>query len=104
MTQQALTQLRKHNVSDQTKPRLEYFFHTDAGDKASALSDILLQKGYSANHGLAAGYKKLYVVTGWTDLMLMNELTIVEWTRHMCQIGYKHDCKFASWETNPDQK
>ena len=104
MAPQTLAQLRQYDVSEQTELKLEYFFYTDTADKAAALAGVLSQKGYTAEHGLSAGDKKLFIVTGWTMPILMNEPTVVEWIRQMCRIGFKHDCEFDGWGTNPEQK
>ena len=103
MVPQTLSQLRQHNVSEQTELKLEYFFYTDTDDKAAALASVLSKKGYTAEHGPSAGDKKLFILTGWTGPMLMNEATVVEWTRQMCRIGFEHDCEFDGWGTNPEQ-
>ena len=103
MTPQTLAQLRQYDVSDQTELKLEYFFYTDTAAKAAALAGVLSQKGYTAEHGPSAGDSKLFIITGWTKPMLMNEPTVVEWTRQMCRIGFEHDSEFDGWGTNPDQ-
>ena len=103
MSPQTLTQLRQYDVTEQTNLKLEYFFYTDTGDKASALAAVLTQKGYTAEHGPSAGGDKTFVVTGWTAPMTMDESTVVEWTRQMCQTGFDHDSDFDGWGTNPKQ-
>ena len=103
MAPQTLAQLRQYDVSEQTELKLEYFFYTDTAAKAAALAGVLSQKGYTVEHGPSAGDKKLFIVTGWTRPMLMNEPTVVEWTRQMCRIGFEHDSEFDGWGTNPEQ-
>lgn len=103
MSPETLTQLRKYEVTDQTKLKLEYFFYTDTPEKGSVLAGVLIRKGYTAEHGPSAGDKKSFIVTGWTTPMQMDESTVVGWTRQMCQLGFDNDCDFDGWGTNPKQ-
>ena len=104
MSPQTLQQLRSYGVTDASELRLEYFFYTDTAAKASALAEVLAKKGYKSGHGESAGDDKMFVVTGWTSPMLMNEKTVVKWTREMCRLGFEHDCEFDGWGTNPTQE
>ena len=103
MSPQTLKQLRQYDVTEQTQLKLEFFFYTDTADKAAAFARVLAQKGYTADHGPSAGGGKTFVINGWTTPMTMNEPTVVEWTRQMCQAGFDHDCDFDGWGTNPKQ-
>jgi len=100
---QTLKELRKHDVTEQTQLKLEYFFYTDTAEKAAAFADALLEKGYTAEHGPSAAGDKTFLITGWTTPMTMDGLTVVQWSRQMCKIGFEHDCDFDGWGTYPDQ-
>jgi len=103
MTPRTLEILRGHGVNEQTELRLEFFFYTDAIDKALGLAEKLAQRGYSVDYGPSAGDRKVFAVTGWTDRMPMDESTVLTWTRLMCRLGYEHDCDFDGWGTDPHQ-
>ena len=47
--------------------------------------------------------QKIFVITGWTSPIKMDENTVLNWTKDMCEVGYKYDCDFDGWGTNPDQ-
>jgi hypothetical protein len=103
MAPQTLQQLREYDVTDQTRLRLEFFFYTNSLPNASRLADVLKKLAYSVNVGPSAGEKALLLITGWTDKMIMDEPTVVGWTRQMCQLGFDCDCEFDGWGTNPKQ-
>lgn len=59
---------------------------------------------YSVHHGVSAGDKNLFIVTGWTTKMKMADGVVKQWTEQMCKLGYKFDCEFDGWGTDPCQK
>jgi regulator of RNase E activity RraB len=103
MSPQTITQLREYGVTEESLLKLEYFFYTDTKNKAESLSDTLKNKGYSTEFGLSAGDEKQYLITGWTSPIQMKEPIVVAWTKEMCEMGFKHDCDFDGWGTNPEQ-
>jgi len=103
MTPQTLVQLRKYEVTDRTQLKLEYFFYTNTKEKAAALAQKLADMGYTGRYDHSAGDKKQFVVTGWTSRMVMDDQTVLDWTRRMCEAGHEHDCEFDGWGTNPKQ-
>lgn len=103
MAPQTLNELRKHDVNDQTRLKLEFFFYSNSESNAARLSAALAERGYSAEHRPSASDKKRVLVNGWTDKMAMDESTVVAWTRQMCQLGFDSDCEFDGWGTNPTQ-
>ena len=103
MTPQTLEQLRKLNVSEDQELKLEYFFYTNTINKAEELSVELSNMGYSVEHGKSAEDKRLYVITGWTSKIPMIDNKVKQWTSQMCEVGYKFDCDFDGWGTNPEQ-
>jgi hypothetical protein len=103
MSPQTLKQLRQYNVTARSELKLEYFFYTDTAEKSAALAGVLSEKGYTAEHGLSAREDKTYLVTGWTTPIIMDETSLVEWTRQMCVIGFEYDSNFDGWGTNPNQ-
>lgn len=104
MTPQLLDQLRKLNVTDDKELKLEYFFYTDTAAKAEQLATEIEKLNYTVQHGVSAGDKKLFIVTGWTTKMKMTDEVVKQWANQMCEIGYKFDCEFDGWGTVPDQE
>ena len=103
MAPQTMEQLRGYGVTDESKLKLEYFFYTNAEGKAESLAAELTDLGYEGDHGLAEGGSDLFVITGWTTPMTMDNATVVDWTGKMCDVGRKFDCEFDGWGTNPEQ-
>jgi regulator of RNase E activity RraB len=103
MTPQTMDQLRKINVTEDKELKLEYFFYTNTSDKAQAFATELQKWNYEVKHGQSAGDKKLFIITGWTTKMQMADNVVANWTKQMCELGYKFDCDFDGWGTSPDQ-
>ena len=103
MSPQTVEQLRGFDVTEDKSLKLEYFFYTNTPEKAEALSNELSSKGYSSSFAKAAHDSKLHIVTGWTLPILMATENVMVWTEEMCDIGYKHDCEFDGWGTNPEK-
>jgi len=103
MAPQTMEQLRGYGVTDESKLKLEYFFYTNTKEKAEALATELASRGYDGEHDVAAGDPSQYVITGWTTPMSMSNEVVVSWTGEMCDLGYKFDCEFDGWGTNPNQ-
>jgi regulator of RNase E activity RraB len=104
MSPQTLVQLRKHDVTSEKELKIEFFFYTNTSDKAMHLAKELEKFNYIVQHGVSSGDKRLFIVTGWTTKIKMSEEVVTNWTNQMCEIGYKFDCEFDGWGTNPDQE
>ncbi len=98
-----MEKLREHGVRPESQLRLEYFFYTDSVAKAVALERALLDLGYSSELDLSGSDDGSYIVTGWTTKMPMDDDTVVDWVRSMCEVGYGVDAEFDGWGTNPNQ-
>lgn len=98
-----LTQLRDIGVTDDKELKLEFFFYSNSMDKVQNLSTELRKMNYDVEFGQSQGDKKLFISTGWTKKMKMDELTVKSWTKEMCELGYKFDCDFDGWGTTPEQ-
>ena len=103
MVPQTLDQLRKLNITADKELKLEFFFYTNSLDNAGQLSAELKKLNYQSDHGLAANSKTEYLVNGWTTKMKMSDNVVKDWTKQMCEIGYKYDCEFDGWGTDPGQ-
>lgn len=104
ITTQRINKLRKLNVTDDEQLKLEYFFYTDTLEKAAQLAAEMGKLKYAVSHGVSTGDKNLYIITGWTTRMKMSDEVVRKWINKMCETGYKYDCDFDGWETNPDQE
>jgi len=103
MTPQTMEQLRKINVSADKELKLEYFFYTNTAEKAKLFADEIGTLNYEVKYGQSAGDKKSFIITGWTTKMKMQDNVVANWTKEMCELGYKFDCDFDGWGTSPDQ-
>jgi regulator of RNase E activity RraB len=104
MTPQVVEQLRKLNVTSDTELKLEYFFYTNTAEKAEQLATEIGKMNYTVKYGVSAGDKKLIIITGWTTKMKMADEIVEQWTKQMCELGYKFDCEFDGWGTEPEQE
>lgn len=104
MSPQTLKQLRDLGVSETEELKLEYFFYTNNLTKAKNLTDEIQELNYTVKYCKSAGDKKLFVITGWTTKIAMADSTVIDWTKKMCDIGYKYDCEFDGWGTEPGQE
>ena len=104
MTPQVLEQLRNLNVTADKELKLEYFFYTNKIEKAKQLATEIGKFNYTVGYGVSAGDPKLFVITGWTTKMRMADDVVIQWTKQMCELGYKFDCEFDGWGTDPEQE
>jgi regulator of RNase E activity RraB len=104
MTPKTLKQLRDLGVFETKELKLEYFFYTNSLDKAKSLTNEIQKLNYTVEYSKSVGDKKIFVITGWTNKMTMSDLKVIAWTKQMCDLGFRFDCDFDGWGTNPDQK
>lgn len=100
MSPKIVEQLRQHGVTNDAALKLEFFFYTDTEKKARALATALRNLDYEVEIGPSAGNDGLFLATGWTTPIKMDNRSVVAWTEEMCRLGYKHDCEFDGWGTN----
>ena len=103
MTPLTMKELRKINVDEDKELKLEYFFYTNTDQKANAFAQELKKLSYEVKSGQSAGDKKLFIITGWTTKMYMENSVVANWTKRMCELGYDFDCEFDGWGTTPNQ-
>lgn len=104
MISQTLEQLRNLNVTADKELKLEYFFYTNMANKAEKLATKIEKLNYTVQHDVSAGDKNLFIITGWTTKMKMEDEVVKQWTKQMCELGYTLDCEFDGWGTEPDQE
>ena len=80
MTRQALAQLREH---DDRELRLEFFFYTNNSANAETLNSKLVDLGYDSRSGESASDPALFITTGWTTPIRMDEATVIDWIETM---------------------
>ena len=93
MTRQGLAQLREYEGREL---RLEFFFYTNNSANAEALNSKLLKLGYDARSDESASEPGLFVMSGWTTPMRMDEATLINWIETMCRLGYANNAAFES--------
>ena len=100
---ETVEQLRSYGIAEERQVRLEYFFYTNAVDKAGALSKELAGMGYDTEVQDSGNNKKVRVVAGSTAPIQLATDKVLDWTEAMCNTGYKHDCEFDGWGISPEQ-
>ena len=103
MTPLTLNQLREINIGPTDELKLEYFFYTNTAEKAENFALEISKLDYSVKYDESAGDKGPFSITGWSTKMKMSNIVITNWTREMSKLGYKFDCEFDGWGTNPNQ-
>ena len=103
ITPKVVEQLRNIGITEDKSLKLEFFFYTNTNDKAKELALELEKLNYEVYYDTSAANKKVFVITGWTTQMLMDNDIIVKWAEKMCEIGYTYDCEFDGWGTTEDQ-
>ncbi len=93
MTRQGLAQLREYEGREL---RLEFFFYTNNSSNAEALNSKLLKLGYESRSGESASEPGLFVSSGWTTPIRMDEATVISWIETMCRLGYANNAEFDS--------
>ncbi len=93
MTRQGLAQLQEHEGREL---RLEFFFYTNDPANAEALNSKLLKLGYESRSGESASEAGLFVTSGWTTPIRMDEPTVIDWIETMCRLGYANNAEFDS--------
>ena len=93
MTRQALVQLREYKDREL---RLEFFFYTNNSTNAETLNSKLKDLGYESRCGESVGDPTLFVTTGWTTPIRIDEATVINWIETMCQLGFANNAKFDS--------
>ena len=93
MTRQGVAQLREYEGREL---RLEFFFYTNNPANAEALNSQLVQLGYESQSGESASELGLFVTSGWTAPIRMDEATVIDWIETMCRLGYANNAEFDS--------
>ena len=93
MTRQGLAQLREYEGREL---RLEFFFYTNNSANVETLNSKLLKLGYESRSAESASEPGLFVSSGWTTPMRMDEATVISWIETMCRLGYANNAEFDS--------
>lgn len=105
MTPKTMAQLRKIGVKEEQLLKVEYFFYADKIEDARSLAAALKELDYEVDYALSAdSCTTQYVITGITNRIVMNDDTMVNWTRKMWELGDMHQCTFDGWGTGPDME
>src|SRR5690349_11293234 len=74
--------------------KVEFFYYTNAEDKAEAFVKSLAKIEYTARWHRSQKDPRRWLIDGWTTPIPMDEATITQWTQEMCEAGFIHDCEF----------
>lgn len=79
---------------------VEFFFYTDAEDKANNLVIELIRLKFEV-YGIypPAEGKPDWSIIGATTPLCMNEYELTKWSEKMNQVGFETDCRFDGWGT-----
>jgi len=99
---ESLVSLRDVAVEEEDEFKIDYFFYTDTLEKAQKLEEEIQSMNFIVNHGPASQNKNLFAISGRTlEIKMMHE-SLSKWVSEMCELGYKHDCNFESWQIVPE--
>ena len=93
MARKALAQMQE---CEDREYRLEFFFYSNNLNNAEALNSKLVDLGYDSQCGESAGDPFLFVTTGWTAPIRMNEESVIKWIESMCRLSFANDAIFDS--------
>lgn len=99
-----LVSLRDLAVEEEDELRIDYFFYTDTLEKSQVLTKEIQKLDYIVHSDVASHDKNLFVIRGRTTQMKMMHEILRRWVTEMCELGYKHDCNFDSWQIIPELK
>tara|TARA_Y100000310_G_scaffold89923_1_gene87163 strand:+ start:113157 stop:113615 length:459 start_codon:yes stop_codon:yes gene_type:complete len=99
-TLKLIDSLREYGVKEDASLKLEYFFYTNSIEKAVNLAKELEAMKYDVQYGELEDELGVFLVTGWSERVLMEKDSILNWDREMFKLGYKHDARFDGWGTN----
>lgn len=85
------------NLKAKEKLEIDFFFYTDTSEKAQKLAEQLKKLNFEVAWHEFKMDRKIYSVVGSTDKMQNDEELLIYWSKFMCQLGYKFDCKFDGW-------
>lgn len=95
---ESLVSLRDAEVEEEDELKIDYFFYSDSLQKAEALEMEMQNIGYTVNYGITPNDKSSFIISGRTTEVRMMHESLSKWVAEMCEVGYKHDCNFESWE------
>ena len=103
MVPETLIEVREAGVDDKNELKIEFLLYTNESDKGSSLSEELKKINYSVSVSPSAYNPNDILINGWTTRMIMSEANLISWVNKMCDLGYKYDCEFDGWGTDPNQ-
>ena len=101
---ETLVRLRDSAVEEEDELRIDYFFYTNTLEKSMLLAKEIQKLDYVVHNEVASHDKNLFIVAGRTTAMKMMHEILRKWVAEMCELGYKHDCRFDRWEIRPELK
>lgn len=71
---------------------LNFYFYTNKLKKAQALKESLRLENYQAF--ISHQGDTLYLISGWTNPIIFNTVTLHSWVLNMNEMGFEKDCDF----------
>ena len=99
-----LVYLRDFNIEEEDKLKIEFNFYTNTLKKSEEFAKQIQKLNYTVQNQVSLNNKGLFVINGLTTEMKMMYEVLREWNVEMCDLGYKFDCNFDSWEIIFDSK
>jgi hypothetical protein len=88
---------KENNASEEHTIKLDLFFYTNTQEKAQALTNALKDSLSAIEYKKATDGRKVFVITGQTKEIKMNEHLVLELVQKMTDTGFSHDCDFNGW-------
>jgi hypothetical protein len=95
---ETLVRLRDVNVEEEDKLKIDYIFCANSLENLQELSRALQNLDSTVEHKFSIKNKKLFIIKGQTSPVKMAHEILRKWAIEMCELGYKFDCDFESWE------
>lgn len=99
-----LVHLRDLNIDEEDKLKIEFYFYTDTFKKSEEFVKEIQKLNYTFRKEFLPNNNRLFVIYGSTIEMKMMYEVLKKWIVEMCELGYKFDCNFDSWEIIFDSK
>jgi regulator of RNase E activity RraB len=103
MAPHTMENLKELGMPDESELKLDYFFYSNMLEKVSNLAEDLQKLDYDVSFGEDKAEPGLFIASGISTKISMNEFNVTNWVRRMCELGYIHDCDFDGWGTEPQQ-
>ncbi|MES2863291.1 MAG: ribonuclease E inhibitor RraB [Bacteroidota bacterium] len=99
-----LVDSRDFNIEEEDELKIEFNFYTNTLKKSEEFAKEIQKLNYTVQNQVSPNNKGLFVINGLTTEMKMMHEVLRKWSLEMCDLGYRFDCNFDSWEIILDLK